>query len=445
MNLPKIEMLAASLIRIPASRHRQEVTEEHLQSLAESIAEHGLIHPPVVRPDSATPGQFLLIVGVRRFMAMQRLHGEGREFRVAGDRVVPPNTVPAILFPETPDEVAEHLELEENIRRVNLTWREEAVAVAALHKLHRNQDRSWTFTDTAEELQQLGNPVGKGHAVHNKILLAEHMTEPRIRDATSERQALQRLTRSLEEVLLGALSKTETSKRLRERLDIHVADALRWLPQCAAERYDVIITDPPYGIGASDGWGTVTKHHYADSPAGTAQLLERSLPLLTRVAKAQAHLYLFFDLRQYELVTNVVAQAGWRVVPHPIVWAKGQGIRPDGKRYPYRTYETILFAVKGDRLITNPGPDVVNVPPVFSRSRVFGADKPPELYKILLERSVTPGNRALDPFCGTGPVLVAAAQLGCRATAVDQNPEVIELAVESYAGWKKAHPEVLDA
>jgi DNA modification methylase len=57
----------------------------------------------------------------------------------------------------------------------------------------------------------------------------------------------------------------------------------------------------------------------------------------------------------------------------------------------------------------------------------------PDTAKRLIEAFSKPGASVLDPFCGSGTVLVEAEVLGRRAFGVDANPLAVEL------GWLKTH------
>jgi DNA modification methylase len=52
------------------------------------------------------------------------------------------------------------------------------------------------------------------------------------------------------------------------------------------------------------------------------------------------------------------------------------------------------------------------------------------LYYDLLRRSVSPGDRVLDPFAGSGPILPAAQELKCRATALEIDPAAFGIGVK---------------
>lgn len=58
----------------------------------------------------------------------------------------------------------------------------------------------------------------------------------------------------------------------------------------------------------------------------------------------------------------------------------------------------------------------------------------PETARRLVEGFSPPGGRVLDPFCGSGTVLVEARELGRQAFGIDANPLAIELAALKCRG-----------
>ena len=55
---------------------------------------------------------------------------------------------------------------------------------------------------------------------------------------------------------------------------------------------------------------------------------------------------------------------------------------------------------------------------------------PSELMEILIEQSSLPGELVLDPFCGSGPVLVAAKRLRRRALGIELSEEFTRIIKE---------------
>lgn len=127
---------------------RKVFTQDAINELADTIAEHGLLQPIVVR--EYEPGQYEIIAGERRFRAMQHLN-----FAKA----------PAIVQ-KMDDEESAAMALIENLQRENLSPIEEAQAYTDLMKLN-------TMTQ-----QQLAQQLGKSQSfVANKLRLLK-LSEP---------------------------------------------------------------------------------------------------------------------------------------------------------------------------------------------------------------------------------------------------------------------------
>jgi len=93
---------------------RKDFDEGALSDLAESIAQHGLIQPIVVRP--TVDGRYMIIAGERRWRAC----------RIAGLNDVP------VIIKATDDQTLMELALIENLQREDLNSVEEALGFKAL-------------------------------------------------------------------------------------------------------------------------------------------------------------------------------------------------------------------------------------------------------------------------------------------------------------------------
>jgi hypothetical protein len=67
----------------------------------------------------------------------------------------------------------------------------------------------------------------------------------------------------------------------------------------------------------------------------------------------------------------------------------------------------------------------------------------PELARALVEGLSHPGERVLDPFCGSGTVLVEAMAAGRRALGVDLNPLAARLAGFKARPWQPERAEAI--
>jgi ParB family chromosome partitioning protein len=134
---------------------RLSYEEESLVELADSIREHGVLQPILVRP---VGGQFELIAGERRWRASRMAQRE---------------SIPAIVV-EFDDETALEVSIIENLQREDVSPLEEA---AMFRKM----------TDLGYSLRQLAQKIGKDKGyVENRIRLAEAPGE--IRELVSLRK-----------------------------------------------------------------------------------------------------------------------------------------------------------------------------------------------------------------------------------------------------------------
>jgi DNA modification methylase len=385
-----------------------------LAELRDSIASIGLLHPPVVRQDEH--GFLAIVAGERRFRAIKELFDAGQAISFEGS-TLELGFLPVTLLSELPPELAMEIELQENIIRQDLSWQERANAVAKLHALRLSQNPAHTQQDTAEEIT--GGPSTNATAiVRDRVILAKNLYRKAVAGAPTEAKALRILRHELESDLLRA---AEERGILRGH-DVAGAsphtlvcgDALLLLDDIPNGYFDVILTDPPYGVEAS-GYqaGIVVTHDYKDDWESAAALMQAFAPKAFRVAARQAHLYLFCDILRFFHLQEIFNLAGWSVWPRPFIWVKDVGFIPNASLGPSRNYECVLYGNKGNRTVNALYRDVIQVPGV--RNKLHAAQKPVDLYVDLLKRSVLPGSRVLDPFCGSGTIFPAANRLGVIA------------------------------
>ncbi len=99
---------------------RRMFSEAELEDLAQSIKEHGVVQPIVVRPAPGQPDRFELIAGERRWRASQR----------AGVDTIP------VIVRDVDDRVALEIAIIENVQRADLNAVEEALGYQQLIDNH---------------------------------------------------------------------------------------------------------------------------------------------------------------------------------------------------------------------------------------------------------------------------------------------------------------------
>lgn len=420
--------LRDSLI-ITDGRQRREFDPEALTDLGNSISALGLLHPIVVRETPAGP---VLVAGERRLRAMETIWLLGDGVRHNG-RNFAPYEVPTVTLGELSPLEAEEAELDENLKRRDLTWQERSEALGRLHRLRAAQaeliGEKQTIADTLREVDTADYSTDR-----QAVLLADHLDNPLVAKAKTQQEAFKALKREEEKTKNIALAETIGASYNSSVHKLHNADCIQWLATCPDNSFDVILTDPPYGMNAQafgDGGGKMTnsEHHYDDSPESWWALMSAFVPESYRVAKPQAHAYIFCDFDKFSELKGLMQSAGWYVFRTPLVVHKlGSGRVPLPEHGPRRQYELCLYAIKGDRPVTGIYSDVISCK--LEENLTHGANKPVELYIDLLRRSCRPGDTVLDAFAGSGTIFPAAHSLKLYATGLEISPEYYGIAVK---------------
>lgn len=429
-------ILPIDQIKISPNRQRREFDPEALQQLADSIDKNGLLQALVVRPDEE--GGWFLVCGERRLRAVRDyLLPIGGSLRYGGEVLVD-GFMPANPIYELSELAAEEAELEENIRRVDLSWQERAAATARLSSLRSKQALS--VQGTAPTVAEISLEVrGSSEGIHHEetrreILISKHLGNPVVATAKSLGDAWKALKR--EESLQRNAELAVTVGRTFTA-DLHTAhneDSLLWMVNAPANQFDVILTDPPYGMGAdefgdSGGKVPVEGHGYKDDADNFERIFSIFVWQSFRLAKSQAHLYVFCDIDHFTRLRGMFTVAGWDVFRTPLIWHKPNGNRaPWPSNGPHRKYEIILYAMKGKKNVTKLFPDLVS----YNSDDNLGhsAQKPISLFLDLLKRSVKPGDKVFDPFAGTGTIFPAAHELKCTAVGIEQDTASYGIALE---------------
>ena len=424
-----IHFIPLDKIEISPSRQRKEFKEVDLQELVSSIRDtaHGLLQPLVLRQGLA--GGFVLVAGERRLRAIRDIYELGGTF-LHNDEMVRPGFVPYVTLGELSQLEAWEAELEENIRRVDLTWQERAAATASLMDLRRAQAEDAgtappTVGDVARELRPEQTREAAHDATRKELIVSRFLHDPEVRGASTVQEAFKVLKKKEEgqrnRELAARIGATFTTSR-HTMLNL---DSIDWMAQ-TAERFDIILTDPPYGMGADafddSGKGVASAaHFYDDSQDSWRALIEQFAVQSWRVTKPDAHLYAFCDIGNFTEFRCLLQLAGWTVHRTPLVWHNPNGFRaPWPEKGPQRKYELILYAVRGEKRCTALRGDVLE----YRKDTATGhpAQKPVNLLIDLLKRSARPEDLVLDPFAGSGSTLVACDELKLACTAIELDP-----------------------
>lgn len=435
----QVHAIPREAIRVAPDRMRKEFNPESLAELARSIRMNGLVHPVTIRRDGL---HYVLVAGERRFRAIEQLEKEpdaAYEGISCGDIKFGVGTLPCLIREELSDLELLRIEYSENVDRENLTWQEQAAAAERLHNLELQHNPQHTITATAAAIY--GKPSSEGaqnwqkRVTSEQIILAKHLADPEVAKAKTQAEALKVVRKKAEVQHRAQLAARFDMSKTPHRLIL--GDLRQELLKLPDGEYDVMCTDPPYGVSADKfGDQADAAHTYKDSPEYFKELIRTITEQATRVCKPAAHAYIFLDWRWFEHVKLEFELDGWTVWQRPFIWDKGGGMLPSPDYGPRQTYECILYAYRGDRKVVNQAqPDVLRHAAVARPRR--GAEKPVALLKDLLARSCRPGDRVIDCCAGTGPILPAATALKLIATAIELDQVAYDIAITRLSGEEK--------
>lgn len=416
-------------ILIPENRQRSLKPPTYIVDLANSIIKTGLLHPPVVRSNGVS--QILLVAGECRLTAIDYIWNMGLSFSYGGE-IVPEGMIPCNDVKELDPIDAYEAELEENIRRLDLDWKERATATAQLLNLRTQQaTKAGTTLPTVADIAQ--EVAGGEDAVRKRIIVARHLSDPDVARAGSTKEAFKILKRKEELAKSAELAHVVGQTFSAKDHTLLRGDALEILRTLPDSSFDVILTDPIYGIDAQDfgnSDGKTPGGHFYDDSYST---WESHMMVLShegfRITKPQAHLYAFCDIDNFCIMKMFFAEAGWQVFRTPLIWVNPTAMRlPWIETGPQRKWQAILYAVKGSKPVTKIFPDVIMA--ASDENLNHHAQKPVALFYDLLARSCRAGDSVIDPFAGSGPIFPSAHLLKIRATGIEIDSSAAGIAAQ---------------
>lgn len=385
--------------------------DAHISSLADSIGKRGLIHPPVVSRD------LILVVGECRLEAVKRLGW---------------TSVPVQYIDELDETALRAVELEENVRRKNLEWKEECLAVKEYHDLRRAEEPEWSQERTGEELGYTQQHIQQRLQVAKEILSGNE----RVIVAPKFSIARGIVSRAIDRAKSTAsVALTETFGAPKEPDSILTADFREWAPTYSGPKFNFIHCDFPYGIGADKfqmgpGAGSPLFHGtYDDSKETYVQLCNVLADFVSTHCDAQCHIMFWFSMRHYDYTREHLRnKCGFQLDQFPLIWMKSDnvGVISDPERGPRRIYETAFFGSRGDRKIVSSVSNAVALPSERSEHMSI---KPQAMLSHFFRMFIDSSTTFLDPTSGSGSSVRAAKMAGAKsALGIELNPEFADRA-----------------
>lgn len=405
-------------ITVGPDRQRKDLGD--IAGLKESISRLGLINPIVITRE------LVLVAGERRLTACRAL----------GLKAIPVQFTDQLSAKELAC-----IELEENIKRKQLSWQEETEALAKLHAFNVELKPGWTLADTSKLVGLDSSTISHAITVSKELASDKIANAPTMNAARNilrkkaERASANEFNSILESTLamVGDEDKPETESApavapAPAPESILNTNAIEWMDAYEGPRFNFLHCDFPYGINfnsgtqVSQGWTA-----YNDDPDVYWELLRALARNQHKLFAPSSHLMFWFSMKFYrETLAFFETQIPRVELNHfPLVWHKsdGKGLLPDPLRGPRRIYETAFMGSCGDRKIISAVANTYAAP-TGKADALHVSEKPLPVLKHFFKMFVDDSTTLLDPTCGSGTALRAAESYSAKSVlGLELDPE----------------------
>jgi len=427
-----------------------------VEELAKSIDENGLLQPIVVEaivsPDKTV---YQLRAGGRRYAAFTLLAANKVEGQKDASLY---REISVSLLNEMPAHKRIVIEIEENIRRKDMTWQEKVEGIVKYHRASMTaallDGEKWSQARTGELLNldqasvSVAFTVFKEIKAGNKAVIdAESLTDAlkvitanSLDQAQAERLRRIQLKRAEQTAQEGVLSNVNTPvlhgispsilvasrqtapETVADKLQVSLediasfyyeGDALSVLPQLASQQIiNHIICDPPYGIDMSNlGGAAIERVAETHSVEGNLQLIPAFLEVAYKSIAEDGFLCMWYDLDHHEKIARWAEAIGWKVCRWPLVWCKTSSCSNQAAQYNItKSTEVCYIMRRSEKSIIKKKQGVSYVLAGTAATATHPFCKPHEVWNYLIETVSLEGQTICDPFAGEGSSLAAIFQ-----------------------------------
>lgn len=388
------------------------------ESLKASITQQGLLQPVGITSNRE------LLFGYRRLSACIALGWK---------------EIDALVDPERDlTELDKQLiELDENIRRLDLSWHERQTAIAKVDRIRRLQNPDHNQKRTAQELGISQTDVSKATMMDQMFNLF-----PELKKAKSLNAAISQAKSKAKTIIRAHEVKSNPAKYEEVTKKIVLGFAEKLILTLPAGFTKHIVTDGPFGIDYDNRQAASGPHEaYADSPEAYRKRTEAMAPEMFRIMGSDGFLIWFLAHDHFEWTKNLFRSVGFDVDPVPLMWNRSEGrcytTRPD--KYFGKGFDIALHCIKGDPQMVNRSRNrgKAGAGNVFTYKGVDPKDKdhiverPQELYEDIIQCISLEGEKVVDFFSGSGKVAAACARLKRDYWACEMNPNHVTLSIQN--------------
>lgn len=438
----------------------------NIDEMCTSILNYGLIQPIVLAHEPCSveedlkarglplsssdvnvlcPSKTVLVAGGRRFAAMKRLgwkelvHAKHYVWR---DEVINSEEIRLKM---------QGIELEENLKRKELTWQEQVLGqqrlMEIMKKIHGGSAKSGAPTRAERYhgevkgfgVNKLAAMLGKSAgALSQDLNLAAAITKvPELGKAETKESARRQIT-TLSTIIqmqkAPSVQSVNASGEVQEKKwELYEGDVLFNISKILEGSCDLIYTDLPFGVelsqmskhSAGGAGGTVG---YSDSRSAVVGLMPSLLREAFRILRDDRYAVFWFGFNYYGELLQALEMAGFKVNFVPFVWFKNSRSTENPNQRYGNSYDPAIIAMKGSPSFIRPGgQNFFSFPQPTGQNKLHVAQQPVELVTRFLQDMVVPKAVVCDLTAGSGTTGVAAVKFGCKAILFEKDPQACAL------------------
>ena len=212
-----------------------------------------------------------------------------------------------------------------------------------------------------------------------------------------------------------------------EQIIIH-GDSVQVLPTLQKKSYDLLLSDPPYGMDFKSGWSD--KEKIANDKIGdTVELFENVLRESIPLLKEDAHFYLFGNIDYLPQIKPIIEK--YLNLKHVLIWDRKVIGMGDLKSYG-RSYDIVYFGYnkKWKDLNGTRDRDILSFNRVAPAKNIHPTEKPLDMLEYLIKKSTNENDKILEPFAGGGSTLLACKNTNRKATGIEIEEQYYNLIKE---------------
>ena len=205
-------------------------------------------------------------------------------------------------------------------------------------------------------------------------------------------------------------------------------DSRQVLKTLDKKSFDLLLSDPPYGMDFKSGWNTKDKIQN-DKIEDTVKLFEEVLKESVPLLKDDAHFYLFGNINYMNEIKPIIEN--YLTLKNVLIWDRqiiGMG---DLKTYG-NSYDIVYFGYnkKWKDLNGTRDRDILNFQRVDPAMNIHPTEKPLDMLQYLIKKSSNENDKVLEPFAGGGSTLLACKNTNRKATGIEIENKYVELIKE---------------